>query len=230
VLNIYLPADYDADTTRKYPVIYLLDGSANEDFVHICGIVQFLNMIEYLPPCIVVGIANTDRARDFTFPATEINDKMNLPTLPTAGGSAKFMRFTADELLPWVHSHYRINDSSTLIGQSLGGLMATQFLLERPQLFSTYIIVSPSLWWDKESLLTRAPSLLKAHSKSSTAVYIAAGGKEEEFMQKDAQQLAHLLKKNTTMNVIYAPEPRESHLTILHNCIYNALVWLNGKR
>ena len=33
-LNIYLPEGYDT-LDKKYPVIYLLDGSANEDFVHI---------------------------------------------------------------------------------------------------------------------------------------------------------------------------------------------------
>jgi uncharacterized protein len=41
VLNIYLPEGYNQNDTTKYPVIYLLDGSANEDFIHIVGLVQF---------------------------------------------------------------------------------------------------------------------------------------------------------------------------------------------
>ena len=45
VLNIYLPQGYSPDSAATYPVIYLLDGSADEDFVHITGIVQFLSMI-----------------------------------------------------------------------------------------------------------------------------------------------------------------------------------------
>ena len=68
-LNIYLPDGYDTSKTT-FPVIYLLDGSANEDFIHITGVVQFLNMIDTLPKCIVVGIANTDRRHDFTHPTT----------------------------------------------------------------------------------------------------------------------------------------------------------------
>ena len=40
-LNVYLPAGYSPDSTKKYPVIYLLDGSADEDFIHIVGLVQF---------------------------------------------------------------------------------------------------------------------------------------------------------------------------------------------
>ena len=38
VLNIYLPEGYNKLDTVKYPVIYLLDGSANEDFIHIVGV------------------------------------------------------------------------------------------------------------------------------------------------------------------------------------------------
>src|SRR4051812_3726016 len=41
VLNIYLPEGYGKDDTTKYSVIYLLDGSADEDFIHVSGIVQF---------------------------------------------------------------------------------------------------------------------------------------------------------------------------------------------
>jgi enterochelin esterase-like enzyme len=34
ILNI-LPASYSTESTKKYPVIYLLDGSIDEDFIHI---------------------------------------------------------------------------------------------------------------------------------------------------------------------------------------------------
>ena len=68
VLNIYLPEGYNKMDTVKYPVIYLLDGSANEDFIHIVGLVQFFSFewINLVPKSIVVGIATVDRKRDFT--------------------------------------------------------------------------------------------------------------------------------------------------------------------
>ncbi len=37
ILNIYLPDGYNENDSIKYPVIYLLDGSADEDFIHIAG-------------------------------------------------------------------------------------------------------------------------------------------------------------------------------------------------
>ncbi len=224
ILNIYLPDGYKENAGRAYPVIYLLDGSANEDFIHVCGLVQFLNMIGYMPSTVVVGIANVDRKRDFTFPSALAGD---LQKIPNAGGAAKFIQFMHAELKPYISSHYRVNDSTTLIGQSLGGLLATQLLLEQPGLFRNYIIVSPSLWWNKESLLTRAVALMP-QAVAATTVYISAGGREPGFMKKDAKRLSRLLKKGTAMNIHWQPEPHESHLTILHNCLYHALVRLNG--
>src|ERR1700709_1382563 len=72
ILNIYLPEGYNPNDTTKYPVIYLLDGSADEDFIHVVGLVQFNSFpwINRVPPSIVVGIANVNRKRDFTFPST----------------------------------------------------------------------------------------------------------------------------------------------------------------
>ena len=43
VLNIYLPEGYKKEDSIKYPVIYLLDGSADEDFIHVTGLIQFNN-------------------------------------------------------------------------------------------------------------------------------------------------------------------------------------------
>ncbi|HEX8279046.1 MAG TPA: alpha/beta hydrolase-fold protein [Segetibacter sp.] len=41
ILNIYLPEGYNKNDTTKYPVVYLLDGSADEDFIHVVGLYQF---------------------------------------------------------------------------------------------------------------------------------------------------------------------------------------------
>ncbi len=43
ILNIYLPEGYNGADTTNYPVVYLLDGSADEDFIHIAGLLQFVN-------------------------------------------------------------------------------------------------------------------------------------------------------------------------------------------
>lgn len=226
-LNIYLPPGYDTDAAKTYPVIYLLDGSANEDFVHIVGLVQFMNMIEALPPTIVVGIANVDRKRDFTFPTTVAQDKKDFPT---TGKSAPFISFIEKELQPYISRSYRVNKDKTLIGQSLGGLLASEILLKQPQLFNNYIIVSPSLWWDNESLLAQAPGLLQSLPAGAMKVYIAVGTEGKE-MEEGAAKLNSLLalQRKPNLTLVFNPMPAENHLTILHNSVYQAFQKLYPK-
>ena len=218
-LNIYLPEGYSSK--EKYPVIYLLDGSANEDFLHIVGLVQFYNMTFNMPKTIVVGIANVDRKRDFTFP-TKIADLKK--KYPTTGGSAKFIDFIEKELQPYIKANYKTHDSTWLIGQSLGGLIASEILLKKPDLFSNYIIVSPSLWWDDESLLKQAPALLAGQTDNKKWVYVSVGAEGKE-MEEAAGGLVKAIRNSgkKNMKVDFVPLPKENHATILHNSIYEAL-------
>lgn len=140
-LNIYLPAGYSKDSTATYPVIYLLDGSADEDFIHIAGLVQFANFpwVNLLPKSIVVGIANVDRRRDFTYPTTLEKDRKEYPT---TGHSEKFIRFLEKELQPYIQKKYSSNPQKMIVGQSLGGLLATEILFKKPTLLiSTLLLV-----------------------------------------------------------------------------------------
>lgn len=217
-LNVYVPDAYHADTAAQFPVIYLLDGSANEDFVHIVGLVQFLNMIGSLPPSIVVGIANTDRKHDFTHPTTVEEDRK---LLPTSGGSAAFMSFLEQEAQPYIRKQYRAGGTRTIIGQSLGGLLATEVLLRKPGLFDQYIIVSPSMWWDKASLVGKAKGLLK-NIINPVKVCICLGSEGKE-MDLYVGQLVSILKTAPgKIKLRYLPLPAETHLTILHRAVYRA--------
>jgi predicted alpha/beta superfamily hydrolase len=144
ILNIYLPQGYSADSAREYPTIYVLDGSADEDFIHVAGLVQFLSFpwIQGMPECVVVGIGNVDRRRDFTYSTRNEKDKTDFPT---TGGSAKFIEFLALEVQPLIKTSYHGNTTHTLVGQSLGGLVATEILIKKPEMFDHYLIVSPSV-------------------------------------------------------------------------------------
>lgn len=95
---------------------------------------------------------------------------------------------------PAIQKSYKTNESKTIIGQSLGALLATEeILLKKPNLFNNYIIISPSLWWDNESLLKKAPELLKNSSDKKLSVFVGVG-KEGKVMENDAKKLAALLK------------------------------------
>jgi predicted alpha/beta superfamily hydrolase len=226
VLNIYLPNGYSPDSSKTYPVIYLLDGSDDEDFIHIAGIVQFLNMIQAMPESIVVGIANVDRRRDFTFPTSIEKDKK---AYPTTGSSVRFISFIEKELQPYIQNKYKANNIKTIIGQSLGGLLATEILLKKPFLFDNYIIVSPSLWWNNESLLKAAPGLLNKSSVGNKQVIISVGAEGKE-MDDDARKLSDILRSTGTVSLKFLNLSKENHLTILHNSVYQSFELLYPKK
>lgn len=221
ILNIYLPDEYKKNNT-DYPVLYVLDGSANEDFIHIVGLVQFMVMSGEMSPTIVIGIANIDRKHDFTFPTTIEQDKEDFPT---TGGSENFISFLKTELIPYVDSNYRINSQRTLIGQSLGGLIASEILLKETNLFSDYLIVSPSLWWDKESLITKYQNTQL--NTGDTRIYLTVGENEPKVMVKDAKTLDKTLKKNHTGKYKLEILKDEDHASILHQAAFNGLRYLN---
>ena len=228
ILNIYLPEGYDKTDTTKYPVIYLLDGSADEDFIHVVGLIQFNNFswINRVPKSIVVGIGTVDRKRDFTYPTTIKEDKKRYPA---TGHSDSFIAFIEKELQPLIEKKYKTNTSKTIIGQSLGGLLATEILLKHPALFSKYIIISPSLWWDNGSLLDQASDLPGDHFSQRTGIYIGVGKEGltptqiPHVMEVDANLLAVKLKKIKNADVYFDYLPQEDHATVSHQAIFNAL-------
>lgn len=217
-LNIYLPHSYTDSTDKQYPVIYLLDGSVDEDFIHISGLVQFgsFSWINMIPETIVVGIANVDRRRDFTYPTRNAKDKQDFPT---TGASESFTAFIKNELQPLISQQYRTNSVKTLIGQSLGGLLATEILFRQPNLFDNYIIVSPSLWWDDESLLATEPRAYQ----STKSVFIAVG-KEGEVMERTAKALHSKLskRKNPNTRLYFEFFEDQDHGDALHLAVYSA--------
>jgi hypothetical protein len=234
ILNIYLPDGYISTDTTRYPVIYLLDGSADEDFIHITGLVQFnsFEWVNRIPKSIVIGIASVDRRRDFTSPSALEEQRT---AFPTSGKSARFIDFIEKELQPFVQKKFKTNGSKTLIGQSFGGLLATEVLLKRPSLFNKYIIVSPSLWWNNAAVLEASSDLLEKTIANPVAIYIAVGkegltpGKNPRVMEVDANLLVEKLKaiKNPGIKTVFDYLPAENHGTILHQAVSNAFLQLS---
>jgi predicted alpha/beta superfamily hydrolase len=234
ILNVYLPEGYNS--TSRYPVIYLLDGSADEDFIHVSGIVQFNTFpwVDRIPKSIVIGIANTNRKFNFTSKSERSSDN---ELIPKNGGSTKFISFIEKELQPYINQKYGINKGNTLIGQSLGGLLATEILFTKPHLFDKYIIISPSLWWRDGYLLHKSPSILNLQYTIPTKIYIGVGkegsidGSKNHIMEEDARLLCKKIKNGSSksVNVFFDYLPEENHATITHQAVFNAFRLLYPK-
>lgn len=178
---VYLPPDYNSDklTPAKYPVVYLLDAESN--FHSFTGLQQSLAKGPYAmtPQMIVIGITNTDRTRDLT--PTEANrqaffDKKK-KMFQQSGGNKNFITFLEKELRPYIESNYRTSGYNILNGHSFGGLTATNILLHHTELFNSYVIIDPSLWWDNEFMIKKADSIFDKKDFKKRNIYVAMANK-----------------------------------------------------
>ena len=170
VVNVYLPPDY-AKGDARYPVLYLLDGGIDEDFPHIAGAVDVSVKNGVMRPFVVVGLKNTERRRDLLSASERPDDKK---IAPNAGGADTFRRFLRDEIKPLIDARYRTTRESALIGESLAGLFVLETLFVAPDLFDTYIAISPALWWNDRALARGMPARLDAWSVAGKRVWFTS--------------------------------------------------------
>lgn len=146
------------------------------------------------------------------------------------GGSAKYMDFLERELQPYIREHFRTTGTTTVIGESLGGLLVTEIFTKRRALFTNYIIISPSLWWGAEQLLKDLKATKPASDGRITRVYLGVPQKNEiPMMFNDAEQLASILRNRKDTKLYFDYLPKETHATVIHQAVYNAFRLLYTK-
>jgi uncharacterized protein len=219
-INVYLPPGY-AEGSSRYPVLYLLDGGVEEDFVHIAGIASLAADFRRIREFILVGIEGIDRYHDLTHPTTVESDRQRLPT---SGGASGFRRFLAAELKPFIERNFRVTDESALMGESAAGLFVVETFLREPQEFSDYIAVSPMLWWDGQSLARQADSLLRKPFPPGRRLYLTIAD-EGGAMQEGVDRLVLALKSGAPRGLdwTYVPMAPETHGTTFHPSALNAI-------
>lgn len=222
-VNVYLPADY-ANSGKTYPVLYLIDGGLDQDFLHITGTSALGALWARSREVIVVGIATKDRKRELTGPT---QDAALLKEFPTAGRSAAFRAFIRDEVMPLVAKSYRTSGETGVIGESLSGLFIIETFLTEPDLFDHYAAISPSLWWDDERLSKSAVTLLKTPMLKPHRLYLTIANEGRE-MQTGMDRLVSALTANQREGRAwcYVPRPDLTHATIYHTVSPEALQFL----
>lgn len=162
------------------PVLYLTDGDRHIN--EIGSSIDFLVNNGRMPNLIVVGIANTDRTRDLTPTHAEDKDASGKDTAaPTSGGGDRFLDFIQTELMPQIEKQYRTAPYRIFAGHSFGGLLAIHILASRPDMFQSYIAVSPSLWWDHQHTLHQAQDFFAAHAELNKRLFFSLGNEGNEM-------------------------------------------------
>jgi predicted alpha/beta superfamily hydrolase len=193
------PAGYKTNKLA-YPVLYMTDGDAHMG--HTSSTVEFLARNGRMSEMIIVGIPNTDRTRDLT--PTKATGA-NAAQFPTAGGADKFLKFIETELIPEIEKNYRVQPYRVLAGHSLGGLFVVNAMITRPELFNSYVAVSPSLQWSDEATLKRAEEFFK-NRKELNATLFASLGNESGDIGNSFEKFKQLLAKTQIKGFEYEAE------------------------
>ena len=169
----------------RYPVVYLLDG--DDHFSSVVGMIERMNHSSanpVSPDMIVVGIPNTNRTRDLTPTKSAIDPPFveDSSMIKISGGGEKFMSFIEKELIPYIDSIYPTAPYRIFIGHSLGGLMVMNAVVNHPKLFTSYICIDPSMWWNKATFLKTVENTLSTENFKGKTLYLGIANTLEDGM------------------------------------------------
>ena len=190
-LLVYLPESYERERTRRYPVLYVLDGSSQSG--HTAGSARLMARIGVMPEVIVVGVPASDenRHRDYTPPYM----RMDADGESRAPGKAdRFLNFFEAELIPHIDQNYRTSSLRMLAGNSRGGLFVVYSLMEAPDLFSARFAYSPALWRENERIVSELAKSLETRRVPPTFLYLSLGDLENEKMNRAFGKVTALLR------------------------------------
>ncbi|WP_437880260.1 alpha/beta hydrolase [Pseudomonas sp. LRF_L74] len=148
-----------------YPALWMLDGNAaiaafDETLLRQLaqGTAPLLVGIGYQTP---LRIERNARAFDYTPQQPGQAEQRDGLTGQPSGGADAFLDLLAQRIRPRVAAQWPLDPArQTLWGHSYGGLFVLHTLFTRPQSFSRYAAVSPSLWWGEGAILGERDGLV----------------------------------------------------------------------
>lgn len=180
---------------QGYATLYLLDGDGY--FGTYSFAARMRALYRELEPAVVVGIGYPESEADikvalvrrqYDLTPTQIDPKeaalTGLPAMgPEAfGGADAFLQVIEREIKPRVAALLPVDSSrDILFGHSLGGLFVLHALFTHPDLFKTYLALSPSIWFNNRTVLGDEAAFAVAvkSGKASPRVLVAVGGNEQ---------------------------------------------------
>jgi hypothetical protein len=218
IIQVGLPIDYKS-SNKSYPVLYVLDG--DKSFGMAKEITDWLSWDNEIKNIIVVGISYgrgtniwwEKRTRDYT----QFKDTVYY-YYPNAGGGDNFLSFIKNELFPVINKNYRTKqDSNAIIGLSFGALLSSYVLFTQPDMFKYYIIISPSLFWNGNSILKTESDYFVKHKELNKTVYMAYGSQDDnDWVIGPTTELIRVIQEHKYASLIFITQvfKGESHISV----------------
>ena len=189
---VYTPPGYQKETTRRYPVLYLLHGSNDTaagwttagSMNHILD--NLIAQKKAVPMVVVMPFGHA-----VPFGAGRGSQ--------TVSNTILFEKYLLTDIMPTVEAKYRINanrDNRAIAGMSMGGEQAMAIAFGHMELFSGIGAFSPSM--PRELAERWAPALEDAKGTSAKmhSIWIACGRQDPSHLTASRQMDETLKEKN----------------------------------
>lgn len=151
-IDVWLPPDYDANTSQRYAVLYMHDGQnlfdPAQSFIGVdWGIDETMTRLiaeRSIQPAIVVGVWNSPKRRAEYMPEKafamlpETEKNKFIAQHGSAPFSDRYLKFLVSELKPFIDSAFRTlpeRETTFIMGSSMGGLISLYAICEYPNVF-----------------------------------------------------------------------------------------------
>ena len=212
-ITIGLPASYLTNTSKKYPLLIILDGDYLFDPFQ--GALNYGAYWDDLPEVIIVGITqnkNNERETDCAVDPTT--------GLPDEKGN-NFFEFISMELVPYMEKKYRIAPFKIIAGHDLTAGFLNYYLYKERPLFDAYISMSPELPVAMEKNIPDRFALLE----QPIYYYQSTADGDVKKMQTRIKELDAAVKTSKKPNINYQFDEFKgaSHYSLVLHSIPNAL-------
>ena len=232
---VKVPESYSTNQGKKYPLIVLTDG------YYAFPLLSSINWRmsernQVYEQSIIVGISyskgddiSKSRARDFTPPAS--TDERFKNKTDESGRADLYAQFLAQELLPYLISHYSVDATRTIyIGHSYGGLLGAYILFTQPNMFDYYLIGSPSLWFNNKVIFNLEADYAKLNKDLKAKVFMATGAEEQDAQHEMVTNMLALdkqlqMRRYPQLTLVTKTLPDQGHLSGYPTFITQGLLW-----
>ncbi len=252
-ISVALPEGYDPNSDESYRVLYVVD--SNMQFSTVAETARNLAAAGKVEDQIVVGIGyavpsswpNVQPHRSFDLTPTKDEkyikrtnkfiSKNKNPLLYGTGNAPNFSIFLEEKLIPAIAKRYKVNENRTFFGHSFGGLYGTYLVFNHTELFTDYILASPSYWWDNEIIFDYEEKYAQTHTDMPINIFLSVGELEQtKWLEKWAAvdnvfRIENLLKSRgyPTLKVGSHLFKNETHMSVVPASISRGLRYIAQK-
>jgi predicted alpha/beta superfamily hydrolase len=215
-------------------VIYVFDSQDREKFDCITSSIAFLTDRDDDRAFIVVGITSPgnkelDYMRNNDFLPVLKTKKSIEWYQPYFGNLSNFFEYVSNEVIPYINSNYRTKDSNIAIGHSLSASFVLYSMTEMPNLFDSYIVLSPNLSFENDYIANKLIAFNYSEIQNFTYLYLSNANEGINYWKewKPAREKVYDFFRNdfkhNKWEVKINEYPEENHMSTFPISARNAL-------